>query len=130
MTWPIGLARRPAADDLAVRRLGLDDAAAGAAERERRPDDGRQPDRRRSARLDVLVASSTMQLGAYGWSIRSSRSRNASRSSAMWIASSGVPRSRIGVALEDAGLGQRRREVQRGLAAEAGEQALGPLPRR
>ena len=33
------------------------------------------------------------------------------------------------MALEDAGLGQRGREVERGLAAEAGEQALGPLPR-
>ena len=32
------------------------------------------------------------------------------------------------VALEDAGLGQRHREVQRGLAAEPGEQALRPLP--
>ncbi len=34
--------------------------------------------------------------GAYGWPIRSSRSRNASRSSAMRIASRGVPRIRIG----------------------------------
>ena len=32
------------------------------------------------------------------------------------------------VALEDAGLGQRHRQVERGLAAEAGEQALRPLP--
>ena len=37
---------------------------------------------------------STMYDGAYGWSIRSRRSRNASRSSAMRIASSGVPSSR------------------------------------
>ena len=33
------------------------------------------------------------------------------------------------MALEDAGLGQGRREVERGLAAEAGEQALRPLLR-
>ncbi len=32
------------------------------------------------------------------------------------------------VALEDAGLGQGRREVEGGLAAKAGEQAVGPLP--
>ena len=38
---------------------------------------------------------STIADGAYGWPIRSSRSRNASRSSAIRIASSGVPRSRI-----------------------------------
>ena len=31
------------------------------------------------------------------------------------------------VALEDAGVGQRGRQVERGLAAQAGEQALGPL---
>ena len=37
-------------DPLAVGRLGLDDAAARAAERERGPDDGRQPDRRRAPR--------------------------------------------------------------------------------
>ena len=39
---------------------------------------------------------STIHDGAYGWSIRSSRSRNASRSSAIRIASSGVPSRRIG----------------------------------
>ena len=33
------------------------------------------------------------------------------------------------MALEDAGLGQGRREVERGLAAEAGQQALGLLLR-
>ena len=33
------------------------------------------------------------------------------------------------MALEDAGVGQRHREVERRLAAEPGEQALGPLPR-
>ena len=41
------------------------------------------------------VAPSTIALGAYGCPIRSSRSRNASRSSAIRIASSGVPRSRM-----------------------------------
>ena len=39
-------------------------------------------------------APSTMNDGAYGCPIRSSRSRNASRSSAIRIASSGVPRRR------------------------------------
>ena len=87
------------ADALAVGRLGLDDAAAGPAEREGRPDDGRQADRLervgapRRARASG-VAPSTIDDGAYGWPIRSSRSRNASRSSAIRIASSGVPRSR------------------------------------
>ena len=37
---------QPGPDPLAVRRLGLDDPATGPAERERRPDDGRQADRR------------------------------------------------------------------------------------
>ena len=36
-----------------------------------------------------------MKLGAYGWPSRSSRSRNASRSSAIRIASSGVPSRRM-----------------------------------
>ena len=75
----------------------------------------------------ACVVPSTMTLGAYGWSIRSSRSRNASRSSAIRIASSGVPRRRIGVAVEDARLGHRGRQVERGLAAQPGEQALGLL---
>ena len=79
-------------DALAVGRLGLDDAAAGAAEREGRPDDRRQADLL-ERRAPSPSASSTIQLGAYGWPIRSSRSRNASRSSAIWIASSGVPSS-------------------------------------
>ena len=46
MTWPMGLARSPARIALAVGRLGLDDAAAGPAEGERRPDDRREADRR------------------------------------------------------------------------------------
>ena len=41
-------------------------------------------------------AFSTIHDGAYGWPIRSSRSRNASRSSAIRMASSGVPSRRIG----------------------------------
>ena len=41
-----GTRAQTGADPLAVGGLGLDDAAAGAAERERRPDDGRQADRR------------------------------------------------------------------------------------
>ena len=43
-------------DDLAVRRLGLDDAAAGAAQREGRADDGRQADRRERA-VSIVLAS-------------------------------------------------------------------------
>ncbi len=40
------------------------------------------------------VTPSTMNEGAYGWPSRSRRSRNASRSSAMRMASSGVPSRR------------------------------------
>ena len=132
MTWPIGLARKPGADPLAVGGLGLDDAAAGPAEREGRPDDRRQADRRRAPRRPrrraaPAVAPSTMKLGAYGWPIRSSRSRNASRSSAIPIASSGVPRRRIAWRSKTPGVGHRGHQVERGLAAEPGEQALGLL---
>ena len=56
------------AHDLAVGGLGLDDAAAGAAERERRADDGRQADRVEGLLGRALaflgLAPSTMKLGA------------------------------------------------------------------
>ena len=51
----------PRFDDLDEFRLVVGDAAAGAAERERRPDDGRQPDiverfERLDQRLDLMRA--------------------------------------------------------------------------
>ena len=118
-------------DPLAVGRLGLDDAAAGPAERERRADDRRQADRRRAPRRPMRRAAPRRSrprrstLGAYGSPIRSSRSRNASRSSAIRIASSGVPEQPDAVALEDARLGQRDRQVQRRLPAQPGSRPSG-----
>ena len=135
MTWPMGLARRPARTRSRYSASVLDDAAAGPAQGERRADDGRQADlgegqvggRRRAPRGE---APSTIADGAYGWPIRSSRSRNRSRSSAISIASSGVPRSRMRMALEHPGPGQRDRQVERGLAAQPGEQAVRVAPGR
>ena len=82
MTWPMGLSRRPARHPLAVRLLGVHDAAARAAERERGPDDRGQADLARArARCPPgappSVAPSMITDGAYGWPMRSSRSRNA-----------------------------------------------------
>ena len=133
MTWPIGLARRPARTRSSYARLGLDDPAAGAAERERRAHDRRQADllegpRGRCPALfgrRALRRSRTAHTaGRFGRGGRGS----ASRSSAISIASSGVPSSRTSIALEHAGTGKLDREVERGLAAEPGEEPVGPLP--
>ena len=120
------------ADPLAIGRLGLDDAAAGATEREGGPDDRRQADRRerRVGRAVALRLGRALDDRARGVRLPDPVEQVAerSRSSAIWIASSGVPSSRIGVSLEDAGVGQLHGQVERGLAAQAGQQAVGPLP--
>ena len=119
------------ADPLPVRVLGLDDAAARAAERERRPDDRRQADvgerrlrrgvarvlvralddERRRVRLVDPVEQVAERLAVLGHADRLERR----------------PEQADVVALEDAGLRERRRQVERRLAAEPGQQALGLL---
>ena len=132
MTWPIGLARRPARIALAVGRLGLDDAAAGPAERERRPDDRRQADRRER----LVGRGVALRLGrALDDDARRVRLADPVEQVAERLAVLGHPdrlerraEEADRVALEDAGLGHRGRQVERGLAAEPGQQALRPLP--
>ncbi len=100
MTWPIGLARRPArirsrnAGSVSTMPPPVPPSVKAGRMIAGRPISARavsaEPDR------SSAVAPSTIRLGAYGWPIRSSRSRNASRSSAIRIASRGVPSNRIG----------------------------------
>ena len=113
------------ADAFAIRRLGLDDAAAGAAERECRPDDRRQPDLgerdldvagllddpRGGVRLLDPVEQVAERLAVLGHPDRlERRAEEPDR-----------------VAVEHAGRCHRRRQVEGGLAAEPGQQALGLL---
>ena len=120
-------------DALAIGGLGLDDPAAGAAQRERRPDDRRQADRRQClvgravarrlrralddeagrVRLAEPVEQVAERLAVLGHPDRLERR----------------PEQPDGVPLEDAGLGHRGRQVERGLAAQPGEQALRALLR-
>ena len=115
------------ADALAIGGLGLDDAAAGAAERERRA--GRWPAGRWSrARPSTSSGFSTIHDG------RRVRLADPVEQVAERLAVLGHP-DRLErraeepdrVAVEDARLGHRGRQVERGLAAEAGQQALGLL---
>ena len=96
MTWPIGLARRPARTrsrySASVPTMPPPvppsvNAGRTIAGRPISARAQRRPTRSRSSG----EAPSTIADGAYGWPIRSSRSRNRSRSSAISIASSGVP---------------------------------------
>ena len=100
MTWPIGLARRPArirsrySASVPTMPPPVPPSVNAGRTIAGRPisASARSADEVRSS----AEAPSTIADGAYGWSIRSSRSRNRSRSSAISIASRGVPRSRIG----------------------------------
>ena len=117
----------------AVGRLGPDDPAARAAQRERRADDRRQPDlgecrirrheagclvgpfhdRRRRVRLADPVEQVTERLAVLGHPDRLERR----------------PKQADPVALEHTRLGQRHRQVEGGLPAQAGQQPLRPLAR-
>ena len=116
---------------LPVRLLGLDDAAAGPAERERGPDDRRQPDRAERLLRGGVPGAVVVALDDQRWRVRLA---DPVEQVAERLAVLGhVDRLERGpeeahvVALEDAGLGQGHREVERGLAAEPGEEPLGLL---
>ena len=107
MTWPMGLARRPARTrsrySASVATMPPPEPPSVKAGRMT----AGRPISSSAARVrswrSAGVAPSTMTDGGYGWPIRSSSARNAWRSSAISMASSGVPRSRVlGCALEDA----------------------------
>ena len=119
-------------DPLAIGRLGLDDAAAGATEREGGPDDGRQADRR-ERHVGGAVAR---RLGrALDDRARGVRLPDPVEQVAERLAILGHPdrlerraQEPDGVSFEDAGVGHRRGQVERGLAAQPGQQAVRPLP--
>ncbi len=100
MTWPIGLARSPArirsryAGSVSTIPPPVPPSVKAGRTMAGKPIVSRAASD--EACRSAGVAPPTIALGAYGWPIRSSRSRNASRSSAIRIASSGVPSSRIG----------------------------------
>ena len=123
---------QPGPDTLAIGRLGLDDPAAGPAQGERRPDDGRQADLAQG-RVGGVVA------------LRGSRTPDDPRRG-VWLAESVEegpeqlailghldgrergPDEPHAVALEHAGPGQGDRQVERRLATQPGQEALGPFP--
>ena len=122
---------QPGPDPLAVGLLGLDDAAAGPAEGERRADDRGQPDRR-----ERLVGGRRAGLGglALDDEARGVRLLQPIEQVAERLAVLGHPdRLERGaeeldrVAFEDAGFGHGGGQVQGRLATEPGEQALGLL---
>ena len=132
MTWWIGLRRRPGPGPLPVGRLGLDDAAAGAAEREGGPDDRRQADLLRGP--SRAAASRASSVSPSTIAARRVRLADPVEQVAEQLAVLGhldrlqrrADQPDV-VPLEDAGLGQRHGQVEPGLAAEPGEQPLRPL---
>ena len=122
----------PGPDPLPVGGLGLDDPAAGPAEGERRADDRRQADlaerplrRRRRARPGRRPRRSTTADTA-GRSGRGAP-RKRSRSSAISIASSGVPRSRTSCRSSTPARARATARLSAVCPPSAGEQALGSL---
>ncbi len=117
---------------LAVGGLGLDDAAAGATERERRTDDRRQADGLERLRCRGVAGC----LGrAFDDRARRVRLPDPVEQVAERLAVLGHPdglergaEHADRVAVEDAGVGHRGREIERGLAAESGEEALRVAP--
>ncbi len=126
-----GARTQPAPDTLAVRRLGADDAATRAAQRERRPDDGRQPDvvqralgrgvalgRRRAAddRARCVGLADPVEQVPEALPVLGHLDRLERRAEQTHV-----------MALEHAGAGQSDGQVERRLAAEPGQQPVGSL---
>ena len=119
-------------DPLAVGGLGLDDPAAGPAEGEGWADDGRQADGRQ--RLVGRVVALRLRR-ALDDEARRVRLPDPIEQVAECLAVLGHPdrlerrpQQADRMAVEDARVGHRGHEVERGLAAQPGEQALGLLP--
>ena len=113
------------ADALAVGRLGLDDAATGPAERERRSDDRREPDLPQG-RFDVLGRLDDPRRGIR---LADPLEQVAERLAVLGHAD-GLerrPEEPDVVALEDTGFRQRHGEIESGLSAQTGEHAIGSL---
>ncbi len=124
-----GAEARP--DPLAVGGLGLDDATAGATEREGGADDGRQPDRGKGL-VSRRVAGRLAR--ALHDEARGVRLVDPVEQVAERLAVLGHPdrlercaQQADGVSLEDAGIGHRRGQVEGGLAAQAGQESVGSL---
>ena len=126
-----GTGAQTGADPLAVGRLGLDDPAAGAAQRERRSDDGRQADGRERLVGRAVAGGLGRALDDEAWRIRLT---DPVEQVAERLAVLGHP-DRLErraeqpdrVPVEHARVGHRGGQVERGLAAEPGQQALGLL---
>ena len=126
-TWLIGLSRRPRRDDLVELLDGRREAAALTAQRERGPDHDRQRQRpsssaaRASSRLCAIALTGTRR------PIDSIVAREQ-------LAVLGAVDCVVGGAdqldaelIEQAGLGQQRGQVERGLAAQRRQQRVRPL---
>jgi len=118
-------------DALPVRVLGLDDAAARAAQGERRPDDGGQPDEPQGqlGRAVARVVVGALDNRGRGVGLAEPVEQVAERLAVLGHPDGlerGAQEADV-VALEHAGLGQRHGEVERRLAAQPREQALGLL---
>ena len=123
----------PGADPLPVGGLGLDDAAAGPAEREGGPDDRRQADRRERLVRRAVAGRGRRACddGARGIGLADPVEQVAERLAVLGHPDRLERRAEEpdGVAFEDARIGHRGREVQRRLAAEARQQPVGALLR-
>ncbi len=119
-------------DALPVRLLGLHDAATRAAQGERGADDGRQADGSQGLLRRGTACLVVRALHDERWRVRLP---DPVQQVAERLAVLGHPdrlerraEQAHAVPLQDAGLGQRHREVERRLATEARQQALGLLP--
>ena len=120
-------ARRRMIVDSCARRAG--DAAAGAAERVGRATISGQAPADRWLRAAATSSVDDPRFRAPARRSRASASWNSSRSSAFWIASSGVPSSRTSYRSSTPASASCDGEVQAGLPAERRQQAIRPLSR-
>ena len=120
-------------DPLPVGRFRLDDPAAGAAQRERRPDDGRQPDLLERPVRGLFTLRGRQPLDDRAWRVRLADpfEQVAERLAIFGHADrlERRPEQADVVALEHTRLREGRGQVEGRLPAEAGKEALGFLAR-
>ena len=118
----------PALGELAELLDVVGDAAADAAERERRPDDQREAERAREIDRLRQACAPGRSAARRGRSTRIA-SLNSWRSSAILIASIDAPISLTLYFSRTPAFGEIDREVERGLAADGRQDRVGPLAR-
>ena len=132
MTWPMGLRRRPVRTRSLEGGAVRDDAPAGATQREGRPHDGRQADVLQGACRGRCPGHLVGALddGRRGIGLADAIEQVAEPFAVLGHLDrlDGRPQQTRPGALQDAGPCHLHGQVEAGLTAQAGQQALRPLP--